>query len=239
MFKNIFKKLFLFTSLFILILALAACGAKKSPGALTGVLTFVLGKVEVNKGAEYKAVQKGEIITEGSSIRTDKGAVAILEVASEGLKVEIQPEAEFQVKSLGKVMEMQLERGNAWTKISRTKNGRELFFKTATSVAAVRGTKFYTFFRGDIVGTCHCEGQISLGNLLSKKVQTNHEDYVAFHQQGKTIYLTRADHEKAGLPVGHDHSAMDDSPLGKKAQMSPENAAKMAKLIQERFAALK
>lgn len=224
---------------FALMLLQIGCGKKQGPNLKKAILTFVLGEVVIKTEASRRKAKKGDTVLEGSTLITGKKSVAILEVGDKNIQIEIQSGSEFTISSLGKTNEVQLKRGNAWTWVQKFSKDEEFYFKTATTVAAIRGTKFYTFHMGDITGTCHCQGKVMLGNLISKKFRENNEDYMAFHRGGKTVYLTGEEAKKANIPYQHNHSEITDSPMGKKFNLNREEVSLMMNLVQKKFAELK
>ncbi|HNA79502.1 MAG TPA: iron dicitrate transport regulator FecR, partial [Turneriella sp.] len=116
---------------------------------------------------------------------------------------------------------------------------RRFALRTPTTIAAVRGTKFFTFTDGTNTGTCHCEGKIAFKNLVSGKEEENDRDYIMYYRDKKAVKVTVEELKKIGLPVGHNHSELDKGSIGKKNNLSPAQMKKMQDYVDKKFAALR
>ncbi len=108
--------------------------------------------------------------------------------------------------------------------------------RTKTSVASVRGTKFYTFNMGESFGTCMCQGSADYKAAEHEFHQTQNQDHMIFTRGNKTIILTPEDLKPIiGGKITHNHSALTNSPLGEKASMTPAQLGKLMTLIEKKF----
>lgn len=203
-------------------------------GPASGKVVFVSGDVLLVSGGRSQKLTLTSTVTERDSIITAADGVAVVDFPDAAI-VEVQQNSAFEVRSVhGAKKHFYLPKGNVWTKVNKLTVGSELSVETPRSLAAVRGTKFYTFTMGDIHGTCHCEGVIDYksGNYSG----TNDSDFLVFTKNGVSIVVKPSELAFAGM-AGHDHSACKDSPLGK----CPSNVdmKKVTAYLDKRFAAAK
>lgn len=218
-----------------------ACG--KEPAVTDGVVTFVKGNaliehIEADGSKKTKPARPGEKVFAGDAIITGDSTNLIFQVS--GAQMEIQPNSRFVYERAGEDKQVYLQSGNAWTSVSKLGEKGKFTLRTPTTVAGVRGTKFFTFIvPGGTTGTCHCEGKISYKNTVSGKEEVNDGDYLMFYRDKKAVKVTLEDIHKLGIPANHNHSELDNGAMGKKNNMTPAQAAKMMALVEQRFAAQK
>ena len=227
--------------LFIPLFAFAFCG--KSPVVTDGVVTFVKGTasiehVEADGSKKTKTARPGEKVFIGDTIVTGTDGGVVFNVS--GAQMEIQPSSRFVYERGGEEKVMYLQSGNAWTSVNKMGDKGNFSLRTPTTVAGVRGTKFFTtILPGGLTGTCHCEGKISYKNSVSGKEEVNDGDYLMFYRGPKAVKVTLEDLRKLGIPANHNHSEIDNGSMGKKNNMTAEQAGKMMVLVEQRFAAQK
>lgn len=197
---------------------------------------FIKGKAAVISSAGEHPLKKGDVLNSGDVISTGEKSAVIIETGSISGQLEIQSNSKLKVESTLKGYEFFLEAGNVWISVNKLSKDQEFKLKTPTTVAGVRGTKFYTFNQGEMTGTCHCEGQIEYSNNMSHKSEVNSGDYLVIHKGDKSITVKEEDFKKAGIKFyGHNHSEMDDSSLGPKNGMTEEEHSKVRQLIAQKF----
>ena len=221
-----------------LLILVTGCNKKES-AEITGAVTFVVGKAELHTPAVKKTVKVGDSFSQGDMIKTGKDGVVVATIGQDDAIIEIQNDSEFKVAEYSdKNKNLDLQKGNLWLKVKKLNKGANFSLKSATSVAAVRGTKFFTFQLGDIFGTCVCEGQVEmdLKNPVKNKEKEQNRDYLIISRGNKTVILKPEDLKFMGT-VGkdHQHSMLDNSPVGKKAQFTPEAMKKFAEFLNSKL----
>ncbi|MCE9499424.1 MAG: FecR domain-containing protein [Leptospira sp.] len=223
---------------FFLIIALFSIGAayncKKEEANLNGIVSFLRGTALIEKNGVKTPAKSGQLISEGDTIETDANSTVIVEFGN-AASIEVQSNSIFRISKTGKDMEFFQKKGNTWLSSSKLLKDQSVSLKTPTTVAGVRGTKFYTYEIGDIVGTCFCEGKVEMTNTASNKKSVNQSDYLVVQRGDKSVTITIDDLKKINLPYKHDHSELDNSKLGNKISMTPDEMKQMMGLIQTKL----
>ncbi|MCB1190813.1 MAG: FecR domain-containing protein [Leptospiraceae bacterium] len=217
-----------------------SCKEKKNTDALHGVILFTKGdvKLEQNNGTQT-TLKKGDVFQEGDIIQTGENSVAVVKLSNNGFEMEIQPNATFQFDKInGKDKSLSLKKGNVWLKVDKLPKDESLHLNSPTATAGVRGTKFYTFEMNGMYGTCHCEGDVEFKGKSGDYNKIHHGDTLVFSKDGKTILITPEDLKNI-QNASHNHSMLDDSPLGSKNVMTPEQREEMIKVVTKKFAEAK
>lgn len=214
----------------------------KAPQVTDGVIEFVKGSavvehIEADGSKKTRPARQGDKVFIGDTIVTAEESTVIFQVT--GAQMEIQHSTRFVYERGGEDKQVYLQSGNAWTSVSKLGASGKFSLRTPTTVAGVRGTKFFTFTHGDTTGTCHCEGKIAYKNMSTGKEEVNDQDYLMYYRGDKTVKLLVDDLKKAGLPVAHNHSEIDNGAIGKKNNLTPAQMQKMQQLVDQKFAALK
>ena len=230
------KKLILLLVLFV------AVACDKAPEVTDGIIVFVKGSaiiehIDKDGSKKTRPARQGEKVFIGDTIVTAEESTVIFEVT--GAQMEIQHSTRFVYERGGNDKQVYLQSGNAWTSVSKLGASGKFSLRTPTTVAGVRGTKFFTFTHGDTTGTCHCEGKIAYKNTATGKEEINDQDYLMYYRGNKAVKLLVDDLKKAGLPVGHNHSEIDNGTIGKKNNLTAAQMQKMQQLVDQKFAALK
>lgn len=229
------KFICIFAFFFIVIIN---CKQKQESETIHGVVLFVKGSAELEHNGAKTPVEKEDVFEEGDTIYTGEDSIVIVKLNNGLAQMEIQPNAIFQLEKIkNKEKSLSLQKGNVWLQVNKLTNGDSLELKSPTAVASVRGTKFYTFEMNGMYGTCHCEGDVEFTGTDGQYKQVHQTDTVVFTKEGKTIILTSEDLKE--LNFEHNHSKLEDSPLGKKASLTPEQAKQMMDLINKKFSELK
>lgn len=218
-------------TLLISVLLVLSCMGKEQIGKI----------VRVEKDAYLIDAQKRVPITEGMEIKEDDtivtGENAVVVTSFNGVQLEIQPNAVFSVRELTSSRnDFFVSVGNVWTKVDKVVKGRKVIVETPTTIAAVRGTKFYTFKMGDITGICHCEGTVDYTVKKSDYEEKHSKDYIVFTKEGKTVVLNPDELKRIGLE--HHHSVLPNSPLGRQIDTPKDALEEMMRLVEEKFKAL-
>ena len=219
-----------------------AVACEKAPPVTDGIITFVKGSaliehVDPDGSKKTKPARQGEKVFVGDAVVTADASTVIFEVT--GAKIEIQRNTRFVYERGGEDKQVYLQNGNAWTSVSKLSENGRFALRTPTTVAGVRGTKFFTFTDGATTGTCHCEGKIAYKNLATGKEEVNDQDYVMYYRGNKAVTVMVDDLKKMRLPVGHNHSELDNSTIGKKNNLTPAQLQKWQEYVDKKFSALK
>jgi hypothetical protein len=231
---------FMRLSVLTLFLVAGAC-ADKAP-TTDGVIAAVKGSaviehIEADGTKKTRAARAGEKVFASDAIVTAQDSNVIFDV--QGARMEIQQNTRFVYERAGDDKQVYVQHGNVWTEVSKVGGHRRFALRTPTTIAAVRGTKFFTFTDGTNTGTCHCEGKIAFKNLVSGKEEVNDRDYIMYYREKQAVKVTLEELKKLGLPVGHDHSELDNGSIGKKSNLSPAQLKKMQDYVDKKFAALR
>ncbi len=231
-----YKRNMLIISLIVSAAIFTSCG-KKEMKSENGFVKFVSGDVSLFTGNNSHKIKQGEIVKVNDRIVTGADGVAVIEIA-DGLAIaEIQNNADFKIASLsGNSSELQADQGSIWLNVMKKLiKGETVSLKTKTTVASVRGTKFYTFQFADYQATCYCEGEVNLKGVQSSYSGEMKQDYLSYTKNGKTIFLAPADTKFLGV-TGHNHSMVENSPLGKKAcVLTPDMMKTLKTLVDKKF----
>ena len=170
-------------TLLLLILTIANCKKKKTDGNVA-VISLLKGSAKIfSKGKETKARQN-LILAVGDKIVLGNKSIVILDFKKDSARMELQENADLTIQSYSELNKsLFLKKGNAWTKFK--KGGGNFSLKTPTTVASVRGTKFYTFQIGETTGTCFCEGKVKYKTKNSSFNKVNSEDYLVLNRDNK------------------------------------------------------
>ena len=223
--------------LFLVAVFVAFCD--KNMPLTDGVITLVKGvasveHVDASGSRKNISVKPGDKVYVGDTIVTGEDSAVLFEI--KGAQMEIQANSRFQYESMGDEKKVFLQKGNAWTSVSKMPEHGRFTLRTPITVAGVRGTKFLTVTNGETTGTCHCEGKIAFKNNLSGKEEENDRDYLMFYRGKKSVKLLAADFKKMGLSTNHDHSSMEHSSLGKQSKMTPAQSAALQAYVDKKFA---
>lgn len=197
----------------------------------------VIEHIEADGTKKTRAARAGEKVFATDAIVTADSSDVIFEV--QGARMEIQQNTRFVYERSDADKQVYVQHGNVWTEVSKIEGHRRFALRTPTTIAAVRGTKFFTFTDGTNTGTCHCEGKIAFKNLVSGKEEENDRDYIMYYRDKKAVKVTVEELKKIGLPVGHNHSELDNGSIGKKNNLSPAQMKKMQDYVDKKFAALR
>lgn len=225
-----------------LFLFAVACGKEtaKTDGKVTYVKgTAVIEHIEADGSKKSRPAKPGDDgkVFPGDTIQTGEDGTVVFEVS--GAQMEIQRNTRFVYERGGDDKQVYLQGGNAWTSVSKLEGARKFTLRTPATVAGVRGTKFFTFTDGKNTGTCHCEGKISFTNNATGKEEVNDRDYLMYYRGSKSVKVFTDDFKKMGIPLGHNHSELDNSSIGKKNNLTPAQLQKVADYVDKKFAALK
>lgn len=223
-------------------LALVVFACSKAPQVTDGVITFVKGSaiiehLESDGSKKSRPARQGEKIYIGDTIMTGQESTIVFEVT--GAQMEIQHNTRFVYERGGEDKQVYLQSGNAWTSVSKLGTSGKFSLRTPTTVAGVRGTKFFTFTDGSTTGTCHCEGKIAYKNLSTGKEEVNDQDYIMYYRGNRAVKVLVEDFKKAGLPIGHKHSELDNSTIGKKSDLTAAQMQKLQQMVDQKFSSLK
>ncbi|WP_411822120.1 FecR domain-containing protein [Leptospira sp. 'Mane'] len=233
------KKTFGLYTLTSVISIMFATNCTKPKNVTEGILSFTLGNITIERSGEKISAKTGDSIQKGDTLRSGEKSAAIVEFGEEEAIIEIQSNSEFRFLDTGKNKEFILNSGRSWLKSSKLQKDGTLSLKTPTTVAGVRGTKFFTSIAGDMVLTCHCEGEVDLKNLSNNAGRVNDKDYLAIVKKDKIVYIFPEDLKALNIPYTHDHSELSSSQLGKQNQLSNEQFATMMGFAEKKFEELK
>ncbi|MCP4136711.1 MAG: FecR domain-containing protein [bacterium] len=202
---------------------------------------MIVGTAQLERKGKTEPLKVKQELEPGDSIHTGADSLVIASFTENLAQVEIQANTSFSIDTYNdKNKDLSLEKGNLWLKVSKLKKGEEFRLHSRTAIAAVRGTKFYTFEIGGIQGTCQCSGETDFrvkqgANKTNNKIHK--KDRLILTRGDKTIELGPED-----FPVSspgedpHKHSMLENSPLGPKTRArSPEDQKKFMALIEKKF----
>lgn len=217
----------------ILFVFAAACGRGSDGGALANK---VYGDAQIEHAGKSVKLEAGAKVAPGDIIRTGADGTVLLVFRANQASAEIQPNTVFEMKEAAGKTDLNLKQGNVWLQVNKLQSKHEITLHTPTTIAGVRGTKFFTAVFGDTVAVCHCEGDVEFSACSYKEM--HHTDQVVFTRGKKTLVLQPR--ELPFVKYEHSHSVLDDSPLGKKdSTMTPEVQKQMAAFLDKKFAEIK
>lgn len=231
------KKYSLATYILLLVLinlSLYSCSPKKISKPLNQC-SFAIGQVYIEQNGKVSPLKARDRFSSNAIITTGNKSTAVVTLSQSHALVEIQENAKVDLRNLTTQSEIFVNKGNIWTHVSKLTKGKKFLVRTPTSVAAVRGTKFYTFNFKDIHGTCFCEGTVHHTIAKTHKELENKDDYLLVYRGNKSAIVTADDIRKAGIKPGHNHSSIAQSPLGKQKKMTPEDAKKFYTLLKSKL----
>ena len=236
--RKTMKQLFLF----ILIVGLGFCGKpQEQTKSNKGSLSFVIGDVSIINNGTKRTGKKDDAINEGDSIQTGAKSAAIVIFENNAGSVEIQQNSEFVISKFNaKEQELISKSGSFWLDAKKLNKDTNFQVVMPTSVAGIRGTKLYSFEikEAGITGLCHCQGAVDFKDNSSHYSGSHDADYLVVTKAGKTIVLTPEEFKKVGAITDetHNHSMLDDSPLGQKANPNAPHIKKVFELMEKKFA---
>ncbi|MBE7411666.1 MAG: FecR family protein [Leptospiraceae bacterium] len=221
---------------FLVSIFLTHCEDKKRENTV-GVISFVKGKAVVERNSKKTDLKYGEKVWEGDKIFTYNNSVLVLVFHNDLGEMEIQSNTVLTINSLLKqIQSIQVQKGSVWTRITKLGKGNEFYLHTPTSVASVRGTKFYTFQIGAYQGTCHCEGQIQLELKDQEYNKVNLKDILVFYKDKKNVVINPEDWKPPkSKEERHRHSQIDNSPLGQRNNLTKVESDMLLKTIDGLF----
>ncbi|MBM9498694.1 FecR domain-containing protein [Leptospira sp. 201903071] len=203
-----------------------------------GAITFVKGDVSIQRGDQKIKAFVSQEIQDGDVLITGSKSVTTIVFGENSSMIEIQSDSQFRLKQDSNERIFFQDRGSSWVLANKLLKGDKLSLHTPTSTAGVRGTKFFTAVREDMTFTCHCEGKIELENVANHSKKINESDYLAVTRGDKTVYITAKDLLDAKIAYSHNHSEIENSPLGAQSQMTPEQAQALVLIVKKKFEAL-
>ena len=227
--------------LLIVSLGIVYCGkATETNKESKSTLKFVIGDVEIANAGTKKVAKKDDTISEGDVIITGAKSAAIVEFAENAGSVEIQQNSEFVVNKFNaKEQELISKSGSFWLNAKKLRKDTNFNVIMPTSVAGIRGTSIYAYElkEAGITGICHCQGAVDFKEHSSHYSGSHDSDYLVVTKAGKTIVLTPDDFQKAGIQTdnAHNHSMLENSPLGKQMNLNSETVKKVNELVLNKF----
>lgn len=213
------------------------CG-KSQTSRTKGAIAFVKGDVSVQRGEQQLKATVSQEILSGDTIVTGTKSVVTLVFGENSTVIEIQSDSRFQVREESDEKSFFQDKGSSWILTNKLLKGEKMSLHTPTTTAGVRGTKFYTSVYGDMTFTCHCEGQIELENRQNHAKKINDADYLSVAKGEKTIYITPSDFQKSNIPYVHNHSEIENSPLGEPNKMTVEQFQVIYELAKRNWSLL-
>jgi len=218
----------------LLLLFAFACNRGAGTGHVS-VVSYVTGGATLQRTTGSEPLTVGMKLNVGDIIKTSEAGTAVLIFVPEEIRVEVQPNSEFSVRSYDeKARSFHLQRGNVWMQVNRQPGSKtEVQLTTPTSVASVRGTKFYTSRQGDMELKCQCEGTLEYSVQETSFRGVSEQDTLTVTRGGRTVVLTPIDLKTVGY--AHNHSTIDGSPVGKKNEMTAEQFQRFMEIVNKKF----
>lgn len=158
----------------LLALLLTQAPALKAAGAEEPFATAVeiSGEVTVDAGdGKLDAVELGELVAEGDTIRTGEGGSAHL-LLSDGSSVILGPNTEMKISALKKEESFfDLVKGAVNAIVERLSEGSRFEVRTAHTVAAVKGTEFEVSAGTEESLVTVQEGEVSMSDPEHKRIE--------------------------------------------------------------------
>ncbi|TGL33754.1 iron dicitrate transport regulator FecR [Leptospira koniambonensis] len=215
---------------------LFSCG-KKDANIGKGVITFVVGNVTLERGSKKSKAEVNKEIQNGDVLVTDEGATAMIAFGENASLLEIQSGSKFRFDDINSDKKFFQEKGRSWLLSNKLVKGEGLSLGTPTTTAGVRGTKFYTTVVDDVTLICHCQGKVELENSADHSKMIPASDYLTVTKGTKTIVIDKSDLSKIGIPYVHNHSEIDNSPVGEKNTLKSEDFLKIQELAKKKLEA--
>jgi len=159
----------------ILLLFIFTTTALFAQARVVAAVSSIKGDVKIKPVGQrkYESAYKGQMIKTGDWLKTEMNVFVAI-VFLDGSNVKIHESTEIEIKSsrvTAKELktQMYLAQGQAWSKVSKQKNG-EFKVKTPTAVASVKGTEFNIDFDEDEEATTLTvfEGEVAFANELGE-----------------------------------------------------------------------
>lgn len=162
----------------------------KGRGVVSSIRDGKLERLEVNDWKEMVAAQE---VSMGERLRTDKTAVAVIDLPDVG-KFVIGPSSELELGKDAKDFRARIDRGALWLKSGLLRRSKASV-TTSIATAGIRGTSFSMVYgEGEkVICICTCKGEVE-----------------AFTRTG----------EKIKVPKGHYLPVAADGPVPEKAETS-------------------
>ncbi|WP_176087533.1 FecR family protein [Leptospira alexanderi] len=228
-------------SVILIVVCLSGFGfhcSKNQSNRAKGVIAFIKGEVSVQRGDQNLKATVSQEILNGDIVITGSKSVASLVFGGNSYLIEIQSDSRFQVKEEADEKTFFQDKGSTWILTNKLVKGERMSLHTPTTTAGVRGTKFYTSVYGDMTFICHCEGHIELENRQNHTKKINDSDYLSVTKGEKTIYITPSDLQKLNVPYVHNHSEIEDSPVGGQNKMTLEQFQVIYELAKKKLESL-
>ena len=223
-------------TIFLLVTTLSLIALSCREEVTDATVELVRGQAFLVHDKNENALKPGDIISEMDSVKTGVDGIVLVSIQKQNARLEIQPNSLIAFSSILKNEKiLNIRSGNLWFKLNHTRANEKWFVKTPTSVAGIRGTKIFTFQIGDMFGTCHCEGDVEFSSASGDYFSTHHKDYLTISSAEKTIVITDDDSRNANIIPNHNHSVLENSPLGPKVNITDEEKAKLMRLISKKM----
>lgn len=118
------------------------------------------GKLERLTEGEWKQLSKGSKVFPGDRLRTDKSALAVVELPDIG-RITIGPDSEIELGKDPKDFKSQMPRGSLYFN-AKLPEGSRASITTSLATAGIRGTKFSVLFDGKTLDICTCTGEVEV-----------------------------------------------------------------------------
>lgn len=115
---------------------------------MKGVVTFLMGEVSLQRGADTASVTLGDTVSRGDILITGADGSVIVQIGERGvIRLQGNSELEFQQLFGNDEGKFYLKSGEVLSKVSKLQKGESYRVVTQTVVASVRGTEFSTSYR--------------------------------------------------------------------------------------------
>jgi len=155
-----------------LIFIIEAQGTDNGKGIVTSIRDGKLERIENN---DWKQLIVGQEVSLGDRLRTDKTAVAIVQLPDVGQLV-IGPSSDIEMGKDPKDFQAKMDRGALWLKSDLPK-GRRASVTTSLATAGIRGTAFSVIFDGEGGCVCTCSGNVEVVMKNGQTIQVSKGKY--------------------------------------------------------------
>jgi outer membrane protein assembly factor BamB len=124
----------------------AAKQAKIEEISEDGVVTFLSGKVSVNRGQEWMPIDVEDFVGMDDRVKTGSDSFCEIQFTDFGI-IRVQDNSEILLRSVylregNSAVDVKLDNGNLLCRVSKLGKGEKFEVRTSTALAGVRGTEF-------------------------------------------------------------------------------------------------
>lgn len=169
----------------VILLCLCLIPIFDADGKGRGVVSSIRdGKLERLENKDWKQMAAAQEVSMGERLRTDKTAVAVIEIPDVG-KFVIGPSSDLELGKDTKDFKTRIDRGAVWLKSGLPK-GSKASITTSIATAGIRGTSFSMVFgEGEkVICVCTCAGEVEALTKTGQKIKVPKGQYLSVESDG-------------------------------------------------------